>query len=218
MSNYLVEPAKSGRSTCKGKCKNLIAKDRLRFGSISQHNGYCYWRCLNCVTPAQLRNVENSVGSLQNVDGFDGLTTSQQNQFIEAWNFEAKSPSTEPKKKAIKKKKATAKAKKKKKAPKKKATKKKKAPAKAKKKKKASKKKKAPAKAKKKKAPSTSWGSKVANAIASLKSRGGSSLPAIKKALNAEKKKWRFINAALKNGVAKGDIIKKGGKYKLGKK
>jgi outer membrane biosynthesis protein TonB len=174
---------------------------------------------LNCVTPAQLRNVENSVGSLQNVDGFDGLTTSQQNQFIKAWNFEAKMAKKKaPKKKAIKKKKAPAKAKKKKKAPKKKATKKKKAPAKAKKKKKAIKKKKAPAKAKKKKAPSTSWGSKVANVIASLKARGGSSLPAIKKALNAEKKQWRFINAALKNGVANGDIIKKGGKYKLGKK
>ena len=198
MSSYLVEPAKSGRSTCKGNCKNLIAKDRLRFGSISQHNGYCYWRCLNCVTPAQLRNVENSVGSLQNVDGFDGLTTSQQNQFIKAWNFEAKSPSTSNKKPP---------AKAKKKASKKKAT-----------KKKATKKKKAPAKAKKKKAPSTSWGSKVANVIASLKARGGSSLPAIKKALNAEKKQWRFINAALKSGVAKGDIIKKGGKYKLGKK
>ena len=40
-------------------------------------------RCLECVTPRQLSNVEKAMGSLQNVDGFDMLTTSQQDEFIE---------------------------------------------------------------------------------------------------------------------------------------
>ena len=56
---------------------------------------------------------------------------------------------------------------------------------------------------------------KVAGAIATLKNRGGSSLQAIKKALGAEKSTWRFINAALKSGVAKGTFTKNGGKYKV---
>merc|ERR1712166_1328813 len=43
----------------------------------------------------------------------------------------------------------------------------------------------------------------------------GSSLPAIKKALGAEQPQWRFINAALKSGVAKGVFTKNGGKYKV---
>merc|ERR1712166_116221 len=62
-----------------------------------------------------------------------------------------------------------------------------------------------------------SWKERVSGAIASLKARGGSSLPAIKKALGAEQPQWRFINAALKSGVAKGVFTKNGGKYKVGK-
>jgi len=60
-----------------------------------------------------------------------------------------------------------------------------------------------------------SWKERVSGAIASLKARGGSSLPAIKKALGAEQPQWRFINAALKSGVAKGVFTKNGGKYKV---
>merc|ERR1712166_563925 len=63
-----------------------------------------------------------------------------------------------------------------------------------------------------------SWKERVSGAIATLKARGGSSLPAIKKALGADPKQWRFINAALKSGVAKGDFTKNGGKYKVVKK
>merc|ERR1711865_1041843 len=36
-----------------------------------------------------------------------------------------------------------------------------------------------------------------------------------KKALGAEQPQWRFINAALKSGVAKGVFTKNGGKYKV---
>jgi hypothetical protein len=63
-----------------------------------------------------------------------------------------------------------------------------------------------------------SWKERVSAAVVSLKERSGSSLPAIKKALGAEKSQWRFINAALKSGVAKGDFTKNGGKYKVVKK
>ena len=51
--------------------------------------------------------------------------------------------------------------------------------------------------------------------ILTLKSRTGSSLPAIKKALGATQDQWRFINAALKKGVEAGFFVKNGGKYKL---
>ena len=51
--------------------------------------------------------------------------------------------------------------------------------------------------------------------ILSLKSRTGSSLPAIKKALGATQDQWRYINAALKKGVEAGFFVKNGGKYKL---
>merc|ERR1711935_1078048 len=66
-----------------------------------------------------------------------------------------------------------------------------------------------------KKLKNMSYAIKVAGAIATLKNRGGSSLQAIKKALGAEKSTWRFINAALKSGVAKGTFTKNGGKYKV---
>ena len=51
--------------------------------------------------------------------------------------------------------------------------------------------------------------------ILSLKSRTGSSLPAIKKALGATQDQWRYINAALRKGVEAGFFVKNGGKYKL---
>ena len=51
--------------------------------------------------------------------------------------------------------------------------------------------------------------------ILTLKSRTGSSLPAIKKALGATQDQWRYINAALKKGVEAGFFVKNGGKYKL---
>ena len=58
---------------------------------------------------------------------------------------------------------------------------------------------------------------KIILVIVTLKERSGSSLQAIKKSLDAESKQWRFINTALRNGVASGVFIKKGGKYKVSK-
>ena len=65
------------------------------------------------------------------------------------------------------------------------------------------------------------WKERIMAAIVSLKDPSGSSLFAIKKALGAEKSQWRFINTALKKGIAKGDFTKSsvhlgaGGKYKV---
>ena len=51
--------------------------------------------------------------------------------------------------------------------------------------------------------------------ILALKERSGSSLPAIKKFLGASPAQYRFINAALRSGVASGFFVKNKGKYKL---
>jgi hypothetical protein len=53
-------------------------------------------------------------------------------------------------------------------------------------------------------------------AILALKDHPGSSLPSIKRFLNFSEDKSRYINAALRNGVANGYFIKNKGKYKLG--
>ena len=52
-------------------------------------------------------------------------------------------------------------------------------------------------------------------AIIAAKERTGMSLPAIKKALKVTNKTKRFVNAALKSGVAKGVLVKNKGKYKV---
>ena len=51
--------------------------------------------------------------------------------------------------------------------------------------------------------------------LALKETRTGSSLPAIKKYLGASPAQYRYINAALRKGVATGFFIKNKGKYKL---
>ena len=72
-----------------------------------------------------------------------------------------------------------------------------------------------------------SYKSKIVSVIASLGTRGGSSLAAIKKALNAEPKQYRYIITAIDKGVADGTFTYvmtqngaryTGGKYKVAKK
>ena len=70
-------------------------------------------------------------------------------------------------------------------------------------------------KAKAKKASSPSYKEQIKACILALKERAGSSLPAIKKFLNATPSQYRFINAALKAGVASGFFVKNKGKFKL---
>ena len=68
---YSIEPAKSGRSTCKG-CKEKIEKDSWRFGSSVAMGNHIttYWKHLECVTTKQLRNVKATLGSLERITGF----------------------------------------------------------------------------------------------------------------------------------------------------
>ena len=54
-------------------------------------------------------------------------------------------------------------------------------------------------------------------AIAGLKERAGSSLPAIKKYLGLDSSKFRHLNAALAAGVKSGFFVENNGKYKLAK-
>jgi len=96
---YLVEPAKSGRSTCKVS-KEVIEKGELRFGSfteISGHGSY-HWRKLKCITNKQVANVESKLGGFAGVGGFDVLSSSEQTKFRKA--FEAAKKSGELKAKA----------------------------------------------------------------------------------------------------------------------
>ena len=85
--SYRVEPARSGRSKCKGKCKQSIEKGQLRLGSIGQFNGQetVYWRCLNCVTAKQLQNILHSCGNLVNVELFDELSEENKQTFLIAF-------------------------------------------------------------------------------------------------------------------------------------
>lgn len=55
----LLEFSKSGRATCKGKCKESLEKGRLRFGTRTEIDGrpsYQY-RCLACITKLQAKNL-----------------------------------------------------------------------------------------------------------------------------------------------------------------
>ena len=67
------------------------------------------------------------------------------------------------------------------------------------------------------KAKGPSFKEQIKGAILALKDRTGSSLPAIKKFLSATPAQYRFINAALKSGVAAGFFVKNKGSYKLSK-
>mmetsp|Transcript_21550 Transcript_21550/g.37764 ORF Transcript_21550/g.37764 Transcript_21550/m.37764 type:complete len:280 (-) Transcript_21550:102-941(-) len=76
---YRVEPAKSGRSTCKAS-KEPIAKGELRFGSLVDIGGHetYHWRKLAYITEKQVSNVETKMGGVDKVGGFEDLSTKQQ--------------------------------------------------------------------------------------------------------------------------------------------
>jgi hypothetical protein len=79
--SYLVEPAKTGRSKCKGKCKAVIAQGDLRVGTlVEMPNGSSSWawRCLGCVTPKVAQNALAKLGTIDHIAGFDALDSDQQ--------------------------------------------------------------------------------------------------------------------------------------------
>lgn len=80
MSTYAWSYAPTDRATCKGKCGQKIAKGAVRLG-ISADNGHhtmVSYRNLGCVTDKQIANIIAKVGSLEAVDGFDGLADDDQ--------------------------------------------------------------------------------------------------------------------------------------------
>ena len=98
MVEYIAEYAKTGRSSCKGKCKQPIAKGELRIASTGGEHNTPYWRHWGCVTGKVITNI----GSYKNLQGFSTLTKADQDMIIEAF----KNPPAEPEKKTKKRKKA----------------------------------------------------------------------------------------------------------------
>ena len=71
MGSYSVEPAKSGRSTCRGKCKGAIAEGELRWGShpeTTEHD-MCYWSHLDCVSLKTIQTAIEVHGTLAEIPG-----------------------------------------------------------------------------------------------------------------------------------------------------
>mmetsp|Transcript_44921 Transcript_44921/g.92891 ORF Transcript_44921/g.92891 Transcript_44921/m.92891 type:complete len:728 (+) Transcript_44921:46-2229(+) len=85
MSTYGWSYAPTNRATCKGKCGEKIAKGAVRLGvssEVGDHTMVSY-RCLACVTDKQVANIISKVGSLDSVDGFDGLEEDDQAAVLE---------------------------------------------------------------------------------------------------------------------------------------
>jgi len=84
---YLVEPAKSGRSTCKAS-KLTIEKGELRFGSFVDMGGHgsYHWRKLDYISDKQAANVMTKLGGFEKVGGYAALTAAQQKKFAKAFD------------------------------------------------------------------------------------------------------------------------------------
>eukprot|EP00928_Gymnodinium_smaydae_P038572 TRINITY_DN26583_c0_g1_i1.p1 TRINITY_DN26583_c0_g1~~TRINITY_DN26583_c0_g1_i1.p1 ORF type:complete len:289 (-),score=95.20 TRINITY_DN26583_c0_g1_i1:234-1100(-) len=82
---YLVEPAKSNRSTCKAS-KEKIDKGELRFGSavdIGGHKTY-HWRKLAYITAKQVSNLKTKMGAIENIGGWNDISPKQQKLLVAA--------------------------------------------------------------------------------------------------------------------------------------
>eukprot|EP00931_Biecheleriopsis_adriatica_P045323 TRINITY_DN25975_c0_g1_i3.p1 TRINITY_DN25975_c0_g1~~TRINITY_DN25975_c0_g1_i3.p1 ORF type:complete len:696 (+),score=220.31 TRINITY_DN25975_c0_g1_i3:51-2138(+) len=81
MSTYAWSYAPTNRATCKGKCGEKIPKGAVRLGVSSDGPGdhtMVSYRRLACVTDKQIANIIAKVGSLDAVEGFDGLEEEDQ--------------------------------------------------------------------------------------------------------------------------------------------
>jgi len=98
---YLVEPAKSGRSTCKAS-KLPIEKGELRFGSFVDMGGHgsYHWRKLDYITDKQVANFEKKVGDLKKIGGYDALKPAQQKKLAQAFEKAKKKGTAKDKAKA----------------------------------------------------------------------------------------------------------------------
>ena len=73
MATYVLEYAKSGRSTCKG-CDKSISEGHIRLGSVSERgeHGQTYWKHSGCITVKQVQNIDQQ-GGITAIDGFASL-------------------------------------------------------------------------------------------------------------------------------------------------
>lgn len=77
-TNYWWSLAPTGRAACRGKCRQNIPKDSVRFVTeveiYHQQPGQATWyQCLSCVTPKMVANLEARFGSLEAMHGFGSL-------------------------------------------------------------------------------------------------------------------------------------------------
>ena len=70
---YIIEYAKSGRSSCKG-CKTTINAGEVRFGSVNDQGDHVmtHWKHVECLTEKQMANIEEA-GGIAAVTGFSDL-------------------------------------------------------------------------------------------------------------------------------------------------
>ncbi|CAE7416412.1 PARP2 [Symbiodinium natans] len=113
MATYSWSYAPTNRATCKGKCKEKIAKGAVRLGVSSDdgHHTMVSYRCLDCVTDLQIKNIVTKVGAVDKVEGFDGLEGEDRAAVLEKAGVKAKaaSSSSKPARKAASKPKPKAK-------------------------------------------------------------------------------------------------------------
>jgi hypothetical protein len=75
---FIVENAKSGRSTC-GACKSIIAKGGLRVGATvttadSSQHGRTFWKHLGCVNAGTIATMAVRLVSVENAEGWASLS------------------------------------------------------------------------------------------------------------------------------------------------
>jgi len=98
---YQVEPAKSGRSTCKAS-KLPIEKGELRFGSFVDMGGHgsYHWRKLDYITAKQIAGVNTKMGGVAKLGGYADLTAVQQKKIVKAFDAAIKKGAATDKAKA----------------------------------------------------------------------------------------------------------------------
>lgn len=86
MAPYRLEQAKSDRSACTVS-KEKIAKGEVRFGSLIKmgSKGSYKWRKLECITAKQVANINESIGGVEKIDGFEDLTPDEQAVVLDAF-------------------------------------------------------------------------------------------------------------------------------------
>ena len=104
-SPYSFSYAPTNRASCKGKCKEKIPKDGVRFGVAVEGAGNfasVQYKCLSCMTKKIFENVTAKQGSVELVVGFDSLKPEDQDAIRAARDAAAAAAPPPPKAKKAK--------------------------------------------------------------------------------------------------------------------